>query len=96
VSKYGSTTADVSRVHRIRIWKINQILSYDIPALFKAGDELVINHDTGKAHLNGELFLNFVDAGSEFFALPSGFTEVSVNSDDYNAAVNMEFQERWL
>lgn len=96
ISKYGSTTADVNRVHRIRVWKVNQITSYDIPALFKAGDELVINHDTGKAHLNGDLFLNFIDAGSEFFALPAGFTEVSVNTDDGNAAVNMEFQERWL
>jgi hypothetical protein len=96
MSKYGSTPNIYQQFHHMRIWKINQVTSYDIPALFKAGDELVINHDTGKAYLNGELFLDYIDAGSEFFALPPGATEIVVSTDDNNALVNMEYTEMWL
>ncbi|MBT2688255.1 phage tail family protein [Bacillus sp. ISL-47] len=97
ISKYGSTPAADMSVRDIRIQRINQVLIEEVPTLFEAGDQLIIDHEKGACFLNGRFFNQHLDPASKFFKLIPGTTQVtSRTTDEANTTIQAEFMERWI
>lgn len=64
--------------------------------IFRDGDELVIDFETGLVQLNKRTFLKEVDIGSDFFKTPTGKTSVTFKTDDDKADITIGIQERFL
>lgn len=84
------------RVTDVKIFKNNTDQVIDVPSLFTAGDELVVDLNESTVTLNGELFMNNVDVGSTFFPIPRGTTQVKVNTNDGSATFQADYTERFL
>jgi hypothetical protein len=84
------------RVNDVKVLKWNTDTTIDVPAIFSAGDQLVVDFNDNSVRVNGNLDLSDVDVASRFFSIPDGMTQVKFNSDDPNATVTAEFTERYL
>lgn len=70
----------------------------DVPNIFSAGDELVIDNESGKVTLNGTPYLDTLDIGSKFFPINQGSTEIGVVFSPWvttQPTVKANFQERY-
>lgn len=89
---------DVCNVTKIDVEDLNPIIDVEdknVP-IFKAGDELTIDFSDGSVKLNDENFLDQLDLGSYFFGCESGDTPIAIMTDDGDADVQIDYQERWL
>lgn len=66
------------------------------PYVFEAGDELEIDFQKQKVYLNGSLFMQELDIGSEFFSCPAGESEFRFLSDDSDVEVEASILKRWI
>lgn len=64
--------------------------------LFKKGDELLIDSTSQKIYLNGQLMMNELDIGSQFFECPVGNSKFICKSDDDSINIIATIQKRWL
>ncbi len=97
VSKYGSKPAANMSVRGIRVFKINTVLTDEVPTLFSAGDQLVIDHEKGACFLNGEYFNQHLDPASKFFKIAPGSTQVtSRTTDGADVNIKVDYVERWI
>ncbi|MFD0825859.1 distal tail protein Dit [Neobacillus sp. M.A.Huq-85] len=95
--QYGTNPAvKTMRVDDVKVLKWNTDTTIDVPAIFSAGDQLVVDFNDNSVRVNGNLDLSDVDVASRFFSIPDGMTQVKFNSDDPNATVTAEFIERYL
>ena len=62
---------------------------------FIAGDVLVINTQTGKITVNGQLSLNILDFNSVFFPLEKGVNTLTVTPSSVSTT-NINYTEKWL
>jgi predicted phage tail component-like protein len=90
--------ADMSLTH-LEVKKLN--IYEDIPEvenleIFDSGDELEINFEENAVYLNGKLFMDSLDIGSEFFSIESGTTEIAYSSNCSIQSAEATFSERWL
>lgn len=70
----------------------------DIPNVFRAGDELIIDNENGNVTLNDMPYYETLDIGSEFFDIGAGTTELGVVYSDWSVSkptVTALFQERY-
>ncbi|UQD53300.1 phage tail family protein [Bacillus methanolicus] len=88
---YPATTQFIDKV---KVWKVNQNITIEIPYIAEAGDVIEIDHANNSIFKNGEPFLSAKDFGANFFALERGQTEIAVNPEGI-ADVEMTFRERW-
>ena len=89
---------DVCNITKIDIDDLNPIIEVEdknVP-IFKAGDELTVDFSDGSVKLNDENFLDQLDLGSYFFGCESGDTPIAIMTDDGDADVQIDYQERWL
>lgn len=94
-----SRPVDVMAVRNIRVTRLNIKNNDSTPSnveIFKAGDDLKIDFQTGEILINDEVEMTKLDIGSEFFTLPSGRSQMAVISDDKTVDVVCGFQERFL
>ena len=88
----------IAGVEKITVKKINMnknITTQNV-TLFRKGDHLQINNETGLVTLNDKPFLTHIDVGSEFFNVPSGRSQFAYKTDDTSASVCCGIQERYL
>ncbi|MEG0908764.1 MAG: phage tail family protein [Bacilli bacterium] len=64
--------------------------------IFSKGKRLLIDVASQKVYYDGELFMNNLDIGSEFFTLPTGSSRMLIKSDDTNVDVEVGVKKRWL
>ena len=64
--------------------------------IFEKGDELVIDNETQKIYLNGSLFMNELDIGSEFFSSPVGESQFKCITDGGNLNIGTSIKKRWI
>ena len=64
--------------------------------IFKPGDHMQIDFSTGLVTINSLPALNHIDIGTEFFAIPPGYSEVAYRTDDSTASVICGFQDRFV
>lgn len=64
--------------------------------IFRKNDELILDHGTQKIYKNGQLLMNELDIGSQFFSVPVGNSKIKFKSDDTNIDVITAIQERWV
>lgn len=85
-------------VQDIKVYQINeQIPTEDeVKTVFKAGDVLELDFETGTAYRNGQNFMDLVDAGSRWFSIPPGTTEIGTRTEDGGAIITFDYNERWL
>lgn len=100
IGKYGSNEAVSSvGVNNVKVknlnYKIDQSISGNV-VTFKKGDHLQINFETGLVTINDKLALTDLDIGSEFFAIPPGYSEVAWRTDDTAAKVICGFQDKFI
>ncbi|WP_404354633.1 distal tail protein Dit [Exiguobacterium aurantiacum] len=79
--------------------KHNTEEEYDIPNTFKQGDKLVVDCNDSQVYLNGALFMEQVDIGSEFFEVVSGQTEVQLMHSRFGGlrpSFKATITEKWL
>lgn len=87
---------DVMSVNEINVFNLSDPPKPEenIP-IFKAGDELLIDYTTHKVYLNGQIFMDKLDIGSQFFSVPVGNSQMICKSD---GAIDAEvsLQKRWV
>lgn len=71
--------------------------------LFQQGDTLIVDFANQTASLqtgiNGskvKSMMKYLDIGSEFFACPSGLSQIGIKSDDKNIDTDVSIVKRWL
>jgi predicted phage tail component-like protein len=92
--KYGTVAASVSSIQDLKIYRINNVQSQQVPYIAQAGDVIEIDHAKNAIFKNGEPFLSAKDFSANFFALEPGQTEIAINPAGV-ATVQMTFRERW-
>lgn len=81
----------------IKVYKYNE--TGEAPEeIFQAGDELELDFNTGVVRKNGELFMEHLDAGSKFFGIPSGQTQLAFFPSSTNTieSLTVNYKQRWL
>lgn len=98
IRKYGATPAPSATIREIHVDKLNKIdeSKNEVPSLFRAGDVLEIDNRTGNTWRNGEYFNKHLDAGSTFFEITPGTTEImaATENPDY-VTLNIDYDERF-
>ena len=79
----------------IQVKNLKNVQEKRIP-IFEKGDELVIDNETQKIYLNGSLFMNELDIGSEFFSSPVGESQFKCITDGGNLNIGTSIKKRWL
>lgn len=91
---------DKMAVNQVLFNKLNTSDKYDVGNTFQDGDQLVIDCESNQVFLNGALFMEQVDIGSEFFELVSGETEVKLIHSSFTGVappeMKVSIRERWL
>lgn len=79
----------------IQVKNLNNSKEEKLP-IFEKGDELVIDNETQKIYLNGSLFMNELDIGSEFFSSPVGESQFKCITDGNNINIGTSIKKRWI
>lgn len=88
---------DVMNITDINITNLNHTpQSNENKPIFRPGDELMIDFSEQKVYLNGRLFMNEIDIGSQFFTVPVGNSQMICKSDDDTIDVEVGIQKRWI
>lgn len=91
------TPCQIMEVTNVAVFQNNTIdPSTHNQTIFQAGDELEVDHTDSSVRLNGNLLMNQLDIGSEFFSIDSGTTEVKVLTDDTGATHSAIFTEKFI
>ena len=64
--------------------------------IFTEGDHLLIDNENQKVYLNGSLFMNALDIGSEFFSSPVGESQFQCTTDGGNLDITASIKKRWV
>ena len=67
-----------------------------IMPIFTEGDHLLIDNENQKIYLNGSLFMNALDIGSEFFSSPVGESEFQCTTDGGILDITASIKKRWV
>lgn len=91
---------DKMAVNQVLFSKLNTTGSYDIPNTFQEGDQLIVDCESNQVFLNGSLFMDQVDIGSEFFEVVAGETEVKLIHSSFTGVaqptLKVNIREKWL
>ena len=90
---------DTWGIRHLDFTKHNTDTELDVPNTFKSGDKLLIDCESSQAYLNGGLFMDKVDIGSEFFEVISGETEVQLMHSRFGRlrpSFKASIREKWL
>lgn len=87
---------EIMNVREFRVKDLANIVNSQQEFIFSTGDELTIDCESRKVYLNGFLFMNDVDIGSEFFSCPVGKSQFLTNSDDKEHIIETTITKRWL
>ena len=68
----------------------------EIIPIFTEGDHLLIDNEEQKIYLNGSLFMNSLDIGSEFFSSPVGESQFQCVTDGGNLDIGVSIKKRWV
>lgn len=100
--KYKDNIAvDVMNVNEIYVTNIGTVPKpKENKPLFKNGDSLIIDFGDQTTRLlrRGQTIsmMQHLDIGSEFFACPTGESQIGIKSDDKNIDVGASIRKRWL
>lgn len=91
---------DKVALNQVIFRKLNTTSKFDVPNTFQSGDQLVIDCESNQVFLNGALFMEQVDIGSEFFEVVAGQTEIQLMHSSFTGVTAPTFKgyitERWL
>lgn len=86
--KWPNTQEAGMKVKEVDVWRLNSAPSAsDVPLLAKAGDRIVIDHDTEEITVNGESIKTKKEFGASFFTLSPGVTEIAISPSDAGSAI---------
>ena len=94
--------SDVERIpylyfQTLKLYDESPILAEnEVPYIFKAGDELVVDSETGMITLNGDDFYHYLDPASKFVKFRKGMNGLSVSPSNVVTNGRVSFRERWL
>ena len=83
------TSIKVNKVNNLENPPMNEIL-------FHAGDELLVDFRKNSIELNSEPFMNRLNIGSKFFAVPQGDSQLTLLSDDNEMDSAVGLTEKWI
>jgi predicted phage tail component-like protein len=91
---YGAPSMSIED---LKIYKLNDVQSGQQPQIFQVNDTVEIDFFNGKVFKNGEYWMKYLDAGSKFFPIPAGQTEVAFFPSDLAAAdITVKYKKRWI
>jgi hypothetical protein len=97
-AQYGAETPTNSmKLRSLNVKKHNVSRIVDVPNLLQAGDKVEIDSEFSTIRLNGKMFLDAMDIGSDFFELEEGITDVKVfSSKGASITGSSVFTERFI
>lgn len=99
IGSYGKNRpVDLVTITNVKVRRLNMKtgkLSENNLEIFKPGDHLQIDFETGLVTLNDIVELTTIDIGSEFFDVAAGTSQIAVRSDDKEAIVVAGIQEKF-
>lgn len=87
---------DVMNIQHVRVDNLVPYTPQENRPIFRAGDEVLINHNNNKVYVNGRLRMDDLDIGSQFFSVPTGSSAFVIATDDENADVEVGLTKRYL
>lgn len=100
IGRYDSKDCvDVIGVTNVTVRNLNYKTDSTIDGnveIFKSGDHMQIDFETGLVTINDLPALTHIDIGSEFFDIPPGYSEIAYRSDDSSAVVACGFKDRFV
>ena len=95
--QYGeSPVVDTMSINHVEVKNLVPYTPTENRPIFRQGDELTINHETNKVYLNGRLYMEDLDIGSQFFSVPTGASSFIFATDDTNADIEVGLTKRYL
>src|SRR5699024_3628169 len=87
ISLYITTFSDRPTPNRLRInsvevFELKQLTVDQTPYILRAGDELIIDHESEGVFINGINAMPLKHFGSDFFELPNGYSSINIHPDD--------------
>ena len=70
------------RMNNLEVTEIRQLTVDQTPYIIEEGDEIIIDHVTESVYINGVNYMPLRIAGSEFFHLPKGYSQLEINPPD--------------
>lgn len=78
VGQYGTKpVVNSNRFYHISLTEINSVTTEEVPEIIEAGDEIIVDCETGAVLKNGEPFLDELHISSRFFPLNPGVNNVA-------------------
>jgi predicted phage tail component-like protein len=88
---------DVMYIQHIKVWDYQPTTTEDeVPYIFKVGDVLVIDNETGEILLNGQPYYEDLDPASKFIKLEKGANGITASPANITTNGEIKFRERWL
>ncbi len=88
---------DTMTVTDIKVNKVNNLENPPMnEILFHAGDELLVDFRKNSIELNSEPFMDRLNIGSKFFAVPQGDSQLTLLSDDNEMDSAVGLTEKWI
>lgn len=96
--QYGDVIpVDTMTVSNIKVSRVNPVSNTTTNrAIFKQGDQLIIDCENNEIELNNNPFMSELDIGSKFFNVGKGTSQFMVVSDDDAIDVSASITEKWL
>src|SRR5699024_9353382 len=70
------------RINSIEVFELKQLTVDQTPYILRAGDELIIDHESEGVFINGVNAMPLKHFGSDFFELPNGYSSINIHPDD--------------
>src|SRR5699024_1006156 len=70
------------RINNVEVFELKQLTVDQTPYILRAGDELIIDHESEGVFINGVNAMPLKHFGSDFFELPNGYSSINIHPDD--------------
>ncbi len=70
------------RINNVEVFELKQLTVDQTPYILRAGDELIIDHESEGVFINGINAMPLKHFGSDFFELPNGYSSINIHPDD--------------
>jgi phage-related protein len=95
IAQRGTIPVADMRIHKVKVFKRNNLGANEIPVIARAGDVIEFDHESAMVYKNGEDFRTALDLSSDFFTLKPGTNRLSLLPEGAGD-VEITFRERFL
>jgi predicted phage tail component-like protein len=95
IAQRGTIAPADMKIHKVKVFKRNNLGISEIPVIAKAGDIIEFDHESAMVYKNGEDFRTALDLSSDFFTLKPGTNRLSLLPEGVGN-IEVTFRERFL